>query len=166
MSGTIRAVKPGTLVSLKTHIGGGNVRYRKQDIEYEHIAADGTLQSRWDTTKTVIDPDEQKRASQVVGKARYLITKLCAESRHWLLCPVENTEALDAAVIAARALVDDFNAAALYTRIELDVVRGRVAADDVETARSVFAATERFLGEMQEALQSLERQADPAAVVK
>jgi len=151
----IRTLRPGVLVSLKTRTRG-NVKYDKRDLEFAHLTGDGTQVSRWETEKTVYDAAEQKEASQVVSSASYLIRKLCVASEHGLLCPDSRADQLPAAITAARELADQFNAGATYTRVEVNVICGRVVADDVEATRAIFSETERFLAEMQTGLKELD----------
>ena len=151
----IRAIKPGVLVSLKTRIRG-NVKYQKRDIEYAHTDEYGYQRSAWETHKIVFDPAEQTSASQVCSRARYLVARLCASTDHGLLCPDERVDDLNEAIAEARRLAAEFNATATYTQVEVNVVRGRVIADDMETARAIFSEQERFLQEITEGLQRLD----------
>ena len=112
--------------------------------------------SRWDTTKIVFDPAEAKEAGQVAGRARYLITRLCADTAHGPLCPVDRRDELKEAIAEARELVEDFNMKATFTRVDLNVICGEVVADDVEAARALFSETERFLAQMQDGLKDLD----------
>ncbi|ATW60578.1 hypothetical protein SEA_RYADEL_98 [Mycobacterium phage Ryadel] len=151
----IRSLKPGILVSLKTH-QSGNRAYQKREIERPHIAEGGVERSRWDTTKIVFDPEEAKEASQVANRARYLITRLCADTAHGPLCPMERREELHAAIAEARRMVEEFNAKAAFSRVEVNVICGEIVADDVNTARALFSETERFMAQMQDGLKELD----------
>lgn len=151
----VKKLKPGILVSLKTH-SAGNRSYTKQDLERAHIAENGVERSRWNTTKIVFDPAEAKLAGQITSKARYTITKLCADTAHGPLCPSERRAELYEAIAEARAMCEEFNATAVFSRIEVNVICGEVVADDVEAARSLFAETERLMTDMQAALEALD----------
>lgn len=161
----IRTLKPGILVSLKTH-QAGNRSYKKREIETAHITDSGTEVSRWDTTRIVFDPEEAKEAGQVANRARYLVTRLCAETAHGPLCPVERRDELNAAIVEAREMVADFNARASFTRIDFNVICGEIVADDVNTARALFSETERFMAEMQDGLKELDVKKVRALCVK
>ena len=150
-----RVLRPGILVSLKSK-ARGNTRYHKRDLEYAHLTENGTQVSRWDTTKTVYDPDEQKEASRVVSSASYLIRKLCIESEHGLLCPVERADELNEAIAEAREMVASFNATSRYTTVEVNVICGQVVADDMNTTRAIFSETEQFMEAMQRGLEELD----------
>jgi len=151
----VRVIKPGILVSLKTHQTGNRV-YKKREIEPAHVTDNGAEVSRWDTTKITYDPEEAKEASQITNRARYLITRLCADTAHGPLCPAERREELQAAIAEARELVAEFNARSVFTRISLNVICGEVIADDVNTARALMSETEQFLAQMQEGLKELD----------
>jgi hypothetical protein len=155
MSENIRTLRPGVLVSAKTRVNGG-VDYYKQDIEYAHPVEGGAERSAWNTTKVVFDPEEHKAATQVAGKARYLIAKLCAKSDHGLLCPDKNVGELQAAIAEGRELCREFNATAVHTRVDINVICGRVVADDVEATRALFSETENFLAEIAQGLKELD----------
>jgi len=150
----IRTLRAGILVSLKTS-QRGNVRYYKQDIERPHRTVSGAELSRWDTTKTVFDPEEAKEATQVVGQASYLIRKLCVKSEHGLICPVERRDELNEAIRQARLMAREFNSTAVYTNIGVNVVCGEIVADDVNTARALFTEVEKFMVDMQTGLEEL-----------
>ena len=151
----IRTIRPGVLVSIKTH-QSGNRSYQKEEIEHPHVTDGGVERSRWNTTKIVFDPAEAKEASQVANRARYLVTRLCADTAHGPLCPVARREELKAAIAESRELVEEFNRRAVFTRVEVNVICGEVVADDVEAARALFAETEKFMAQMQEGLQQLD----------
>lgn len=151
----IRTLRPGILVSLKTSVRGG-VKYRKVDLESERDPDSGAQISRWDTTKIVFDPEEQKLASQTTNRARYLVARVCAESRHGLLCPEEKVPDLEAAINEATELCDDFNMTSIHTRVEVNVVCGKIVADDVMATQALFRETEQFMEQMQEGLAQLD----------
>jgi hypothetical protein len=151
----VKKLKPGILVSLKTH-QTGNRSYQKQELERAHRTEGGVERSRWNTTKIVFDPEEAKEATTVSSRARYLITRLCADTAHGPLCPSERRAELYEAIAEARTLVENFNATAVFSRIEVNVICGEVVADDVEAARALFSETEKLMSQMQEALEQLD----------
>lgn len=150
----IRTLRPGILVSLKTSVRGG-VTYRKVDLESERDASGAEI-SRWDTTKIVYDPEEQKQANQTANRARYLVSRVCAESRHGLLCPEDKVDELEAAIAEAQDLCELFNAGAEHTRVEVNVVCGKIVADDMMATQALFRETEQFLEQMQAGLAELD----------
>jgi len=104
-----RTIRPGILVSVKTS-HAGNRSYQKKEIERPHRTDDGVERSRWDTVRIVFDPDEAKEASQVASRARYLITRLCADTAHGPLCPMDRREELYEAIKEARQRVHEWRA--------------------------------------------------------
>lgn len=165
MSSDVKKIRPGILVSLKTH-SSGNRSYQKREIEHAHITEGGVERARWDTTRIVFDPVEAKEAAQVASRARYLITRLCADTAHGPLCPVDRRDELKEAIAEARELVEDFNMKATFTRVDVNVICGEVIADDVDAARALFSETERFLAEMQDGLKELDVKKVRALCVK
>jgi hypothetical protein len=161
----IRTIRPGLLVSVHAR-QSGNRSYQKRDIERAHITEGGTERSSWATTKIVFDPEEAKAASQVANRARYLITRLCADTAHGPLCPLDRRDDLKDAIVESRQLVNEFNAKAVFSRVEINVICGEVVADDVEAARALFSETEKFMAEMQAGLQALDVKKVRAAAAK
>jgi hypothetical protein len=98
---TVTTLRPGLLVSLNTRVQG-NVSYRKAIIEEEHITDEGTQMARWETERTVLDPAEAETAKKVRGKARSLITGVCAASAFGLLCRLDRQGDLEDAIAEAR----------------------------------------------------------------
>lgn len=129
-------IKPGILVSLKTRVVGG-ISYVKSDIAEE---TDGKTEiKQWHTTKTVVDADEVERAQLARSRAATAVRSCCIGTPFGLLCPASRVEELDAAVIRARSLTDSHNDASVHTTVELFVLRGQVASDDVEAMRAIGA---------------------------
>src|SRR5580765_135900 len=79
-------LRPGLLVGLSTSISG-NVRYRTQTLEEEHLTEDGAEAARWETERTITDPAEYEAAKKARSKARNSIVRVCAASAFGLLCP-------------------------------------------------------------------------------
>jgi hypothetical protein len=143
----ISTLRPGLLVVAKSGTAG-NVTYRTTEIEPEHITADGELQAVWETAKTVADAAEHARAVKVRTKALTLIRACCAQSAFGLLCPERDRDQLDRAIAAAHAVVDEFNASATLTRVSVNVIVGRIAADDVEAVRAINSEVRDLLARM------------------
>jgi hypothetical protein len=161
----IRTIRPGLLVSVHAR-QSGNRSYQKRDIERAHLTESGTERSSWATTKIVFDPEEAKLASQVANRARYLITRLCADTAHGPLCPLDRRDDLKEAIKEARKLTAEFNDKAVFSRVEINVICGEVVADDVEAARALFSETEKFMAQMQEGLKELDVKKVRAAAAK
>src|SRR5579859_5622242 len=148
-------LRPGLLVSLKTSVSG-NVAYRRQNIESDHITEDGAKRARWETERTVVDPGEHDEAIKVRGKARSLITGVCSASAFGLLCPETATAELMQAVEEAQALAAEFNRSAKLTRIGVYVIAGKVAADDMQAVQAINSEVRDLLAEMESGLRNLD----------
>lgn len=155
----ISTLRPGLLVSLKTSVTG-NVSYSKRDIESDHFTGDGSRRAVWETERSIADPGEHEEAIKVRGKARTLITKLCAPSSFGLLCPDSRRAELDRAIVEAREIADSFNAFAKLTNVAVHVLVGRISADDVEAVRAINSEVRDLLAEMEVGIQKL----DPKAI--
>lgn len=129
-------IRPGLLVQLRSTVKGG-VRYERFDVTTGEKLADGAEVSEWTTKRTIEDRVEYDAARKAVGKARSLITKECLGSAFGLLCPETAEGALDAAMVTARKVVDEFNETAKLTRIGFYMMKGRVASNDAEAARAI-----------------------------
>jgi len=152
-------LRPGLLVSVKTALRG-NVTYRKHTLDREHTDDDGAARERWETERTVANPDEHKRAKEVRSKAAYAVRSVCAASAFGLLCPESKAEALSAAIAEARRLVEDFNATSELTNLAVYVITGRIAADDVEALRAINSEVRDLMAEMAQGVATL----DPTAI--
>jgi hypothetical protein len=155
MSETIRTLRPGLLVSLKTGING-NIQYRKEDLERAHLTATGEERARWETERIISDPAEYEDAVKVRNKVSNLIRGVCAKSDHGLLCPEDKADVLMATVAEARKLADEFNAGSEITRVQVSVICGRVAQDDVEAVRAISEEVRNLMSTMQTGLAKLD----------
>jgi hypothetical protein len=152
---TVSTLRPGYLVGLKTSVTG-NVKYNKEIIEPEHKVRSGATRARWQTERTITDPEEHVKATQVRMKARMAIVNVCAKSAFGLLCPEENVPRLEAAIAEARKLANDFNRRSNLTRIGVYVISGRIARDDVEAARAINSEVREILANMAEGVKNLD----------
>lgn len=148
-------IRPGRMVVVRTGVVG-NVKYSKTVIEPETDTGDGGQKAKWETERVVKNADEQKEATQIRSKMRTIITNLCAQTSFGLLCPEDKAEALDTAVKEAHALKDEFNGKAMTTTINLYVIAGKVAADDVEAVRAINSEVRGLLETMERGIQSLD----------
>jgi len=148
-------LRPGLLVSLKTSIAG-NVNYRTLTLESDHITETGARQARWETERTVVDPQEHEAAIRARSLARSKIQCVCANSAFGLLCPESKASELEAAVAEARAIVDAFNAQAGLTRLSFNLIAGKIAPDDVEAIRAINSEMSDLMSSMAEGLANLD----------
>lgn len=148
MSDRVQTIKPGLLVSLKTYVRGG-VHYERRDLD-AHTEGEATVVSRWETTRTIQDQAEYERANELRRRAQAIIRRVCVATTFGLLCPEDREALLDGAVAEARDLVRAFNQDARICRVDVGVLRGRIARDDEEAASAIA-------GEARELLEQMER---------
>jgi hypothetical protein len=161
----LTTLRPGLLVSLKTSVVG-NINYERLMLDAEHPTADGGLQARWETTRTIADPAEHAEAQKIRSEAGHIIRKICTQSAFGLLCPEDKVDALEQAIVEARALADKFNDKAALTRIRVYVIAGRVAADDVEAIKAINSEIRDLMAQMEDGLGNLDVKTVRAAAVK
>lgn len=154
----VSTIRPGLLVSLNTRVSG-NANYVRRDIETEHRTADGAKVAKWETERTITDPAEYEEAGKVRSMARTLIARCCATSAFGLLCPQDNADKLAAAITEARELANEFNARASLTRIDVNVIAGRIAQDDVEAIRAINDEVTDLLNRMELGVRNLDVEA-------
>ena len=156
---TISTLRPGLLVSLKSSLTG-NVQYRAETIESDHIdPMTGARRAKWETERVIEDPREHEAAVKARGKARSLITAVCAQSAFGLLCPASDEGKLQQAMRDARVVAEEFNMTASLTRITVNVIVGRIAADDVEAVRAINGEVRELLERMERGVRNLDVEA-------
>ncbi|WP_439398539.1 hypothetical protein ACRQ5Q_14645 [Bradyrhizobium sp. PMVTL-01] len=153
---TIQAstIRPGMLVVLKSSVSG-NVSHSKQVIEAETKTSDGALKARWETERVVANPEEFAEATKLRNAARQKIAGMCIQTAFGLLCPEEKVEQLDARVIEAQAICEEFNKRAQCTTIGIYIVAGRVAADDAQAVRAINSEVRDLMETMEAGLKEL-----------
>lgn len=151
-------LRPGLLVGLSTSLTG-NVKYRTQILEEEHLTESGAEAARWETERTIADPAEHEAAKKVRSAARNDIVRTCAVSAFGLLCPENKVADLEAGLASARRRVDAFNATATLTRISVNVLTGRIASDDVEAVKAINSEVRDLLSQMERGIQKVDVQA-------
>lgn len=144
----LNVLKPGLLVSLKSSVRGG-VSYVRKDLE-AHTEEDSKV-NRWETEKRVENAEEFEAANVARGKARTVISSICASSIFGLLCPNENESKLDEAIKEARAIAAAHNAQASHTQVEVFVIVGKIAQTDEEAARAIGNEVAELLEQMKSA---------------
>ena len=148
-------LRPGLLVSLKTSVTG-NVSYAKETLEREKRTADGSLKARWQTERTITDPEEYEAAQKARSAAGVIVRRVCASSAFGLLCPESQADDLEEAIRAARKIAEDFNATAKLTRLSVYVITGRIAADDVEAVRAINNEVRELIDAMTTGVQNVD----------
>jgi hypothetical protein len=162
MANTMKTLRPGLLVSLKSSTRGG-ISYNRVDLDAsakEIMPGVTAAVEKWETTKTIEDPEEFERATKIRGKCRSLVVGVCASSEFGLLCPASREFDLLRAIDEAKRTAAEFNATAQRTRVEVYVITGRIATDDAEAARAVASEVRGLIEEMQAGIKA----ADPEAI--
>lgn len=150
-------LRPGLLVSLKTSVSG-NVSYVK--VSKGTRREEGREIAEWETVRTIIDKEEHEAAQTVRSEAQALIRGVCAKSAFGLLCPEIEKEKLDTAIAKARARIRGFNEEAKLSRIQLNVIAGRIASDDVEAVKAINSEVSDLMRLMNEGIANC----DPKAI--
>jgi hypothetical protein len=148
-------LRPGLLISLKTSIRG-NVHYDKRDLQREHLTEAGAKFAKWETSRTIVDPAEYETATKVRSRARSIISGICAKSAFGLLCPENAAVNLEQAIAEARHLVAGFNNAAKVTRLDVYIMPGRIASDEVEAVAAINSEVRDLLADMVEGVSNLD----------
>jgi hypothetical protein len=151
-------IRPGFLVSVKSTVSGG-VSYQRTDLEHD-ASTDAKDVSRWETVRVIEDPVEHERAVKARGAALNAIRRLCSKTSFGLLCALDNAAALEAAVAEARAIVNEFNATAAYTRVQIYALKGKIASTDEEAARAIGQEVASLIADMDAGISKL----DPKAI--
>lgn len=148
-------LRPGLLVSLKTSVIG-NVRYAKRTIEAARLVDDKTEKATWETERTIIDVAEHEAAIKARSKIRSAVSSVCAQSAFGLLCPENKASDLEAAIAEARKVADEFNLGASLTRVNVYVITGRIAPDDVEAVKAIKSEVRDLLDTMKDGVAKLD----------
>lgn len=176
-------IKPGILVSLSVRASGG-VTYVRKDIVKPGEESDGTdavlenedapAQStapevaEWQTRRTIEDPAEHKRATKTRSKCRSLIASVCTNTAFGLLCPQGKEKALDEAIAEARLLskLHNENPANARTRVQVYIIKGRIAQTDQEATRAIADEVRMLMDEMKNGLLSTDTERVREAAMK
>ena len=154
-------LRPGLLVSLKTSCRG-NVKYDRVDLEGGRSEGSEmtTEVTKWETTREIADIEEYKRARKAQSKASSIIRSVCSHSAFGLLCPESEADRLAAAIAEANQVTEAFNRSASLTRVNIYVIAGKVASDDVEAVKAINSEVRDLIEKLQEGV----RNADVAVI--
>ena len=157
-------LRPGLLVGMKTSITG-NMKYSSNTLDDRKLNT-GEQLTKWETTRTVYDPAEYERAVKVRSKVRGAITSVCADTAFGLLCPDNKVEELNAAIKEARVLADEFNSTAKFTRINFNLMTGRVASDEETSIRAMNREVRDLMADMERGIKDMQPKAIRDAAYK
>jgi hypothetical protein len=149
-----KTLRPGTLVGLATRLRG-NISYVRTPPKTITLE-DGTTKSEWDTIRTVQDAAEHDAATKVRGRARFLVASVCTKTDFGLLCPNEALPDLEKALVAAKALCDEFNATAKLSTVNIYVMRGVIAQDDKSAIAAINSEVRELVDEMRAGIDALD----------
>lgn len=158
----IANIRPGILVAMRTRIVGG-VEYRREDLPPPEDVREGADARRWETVRVVDDPEEWESARAARGAAQSAVGRVCLRTDFGLLCPESREAELDAAVGASRELAAAHNRRKGGARVEVYVMKGRVASTDQEAARGIAAEVRGLLDEMRAGIGACDAEAVRAA---
>ena len=150
---SVSTLRPGYLVALKTSVRG-NVKYFKSNTEI--VQDGGAIISRWDTERRVSDAEEHAKAVKVRSACRTAIRSVCSESAFGMLCPSNSKSDLDAAYAEAQRLVTEFNKSASLTRVDVYLMVGEIAADDVQAVKAINSEVADLLRRMETGVRTLD----------
>jgi len=150
----ISTLRPGLLVSLSCTVSG-NVTYRKTNQETV-LDADGMSVVTWTTERTITDIAEHNAGTKARADARNAVTAACTHSAFGLLCPEANADKLESAIAKAREIAARFNDTAKLSRLNVYVITGRIAPDDVEAVRAINAQIRQLMATMETGIQNLD----------
>jgi len=149
-------LRPGLMVSVRTSIKG-NVSYHVTDLG-KRATVEGEI-AEHQTERLTRNVEEQERAVKARGAARSMIQTVCAHSDFGLLCPLDKESKLDEAIVAALAIVRDFNDSSEITKITFNVLRGKVEQDDVRAVRAINQEMRDLVDNMADGVQRLDVEA-------
>jgi hypothetical protein len=147
-------LRPGLLVSVNTSVNGG-VKYEKRILE-RYVDADGNQKVRWETVRTIMKPQEYETAQTVRSRARSLIARPCSKSSFGYLCPEDRAEEVAKALADARQSCAEFNSTAVYSRVNIYVMTGRIVPDDVEAVKAINGEIRDLLETMKTGVEVLD----------
>jgi hypothetical protein len=132
----------------------GGFSYERTLIEPEHIV-NGEARERWETLRIIEDPEEHKLAKSARRRVRTVIASVCSESRFGLLAPEDRKDDLDAKLVEAQQVADEYNKDAKLTTLSVDVILGRVEQDDVRAVKAIKSELRGLIDDMQGGLKTL-----------
>jgi len=155
----MQTLRPGYWVILNTTIASKNVKYNRVELEAEHITDEGTQRAKWEQTRVVLDPAEQKAGIQARGLARSAIIKPCSWNEFGYMVSEENLPKLREAEIEAKRIAEEFNRTAALTRVNVYVIAAKVASNDVEAMEKINGELREYFDDIQSAVKALDYEA-------
>ena len=143
-------IKPGFLISIKTTCNGG-VQYQRMDIDTKGDG-NGREITEWQTTRVIEDKDEHQRSVLVRAKCSNMLRLACISTPFGYICPESKMDSFMEIYEDAQRRALEFNASASYTRITVNMMRGRIATDDDAAIKSMMSEMETLAQTMTSAI--------------
>lgn len=147
-------LKPGFLVALKTAIRGG-VEYRRKTLEQTTVGKAGR-RKRWETVRVVRDAEEYRRAVEARSQATQAIRRVASMTSFGMIVPLDREADLEQAEREAQARAGAFNSNAQYSRVEVFMLKGRIAETDEQATRAIASEVSGLLRQMEAGIASLD----------
>lgn len=164
--------KPGYLVSCRSTLRGNVDYYRsegdgfgnpgQEKVQQPVRKLDGDVKmiitevSHWRTKRVIHDVVEYERAVSVRNAAVARVRRECTLTGFGLLCAFGRERELDIAIDEAQAMVTEFNSTSEFTRLQLNVLKGRIADNDEEAIRGIGAELQDLLEDMTKGIETLD----------
>lgn len=145
-------LRPAILVSLATSVKGGSTSERL-DLD-AHLEGASKVE-KWQTTKTVFDPEEHRRAGETRKSIRRLFEGVARWTPFGLVVELEREAELREAVAQAEALAAEFNAGATHSRVKFSWLPARI--DQGGNAADAVIAIRQEIGGLMEDLERASR---------
>jgi hypothetical protein len=129
------------------------VHYAIKQLETDTPGETGTT-TRWETTKTVDDPEERKRGINLVERLNTHIRKTTegVKCSFGIVAPMKAEEVLDEVNSYVKREVNEFNATARFTHIEFRPMVVKLASDDERAMKAMSEQITGTLDELQSAM--------------
>lgn len=145
----MQTIKPGILVSLKTHVQGG-VSYVRDKVQTN--VSGRTEEKNWHTSKTIADVQEFEAAVQARAKISSLVRGGCIKTAFGLLCPNDWEEGLSDRIERAKLIANEYNETATITNVSFHVLKGRIAENDREATEAIMSDVKDLADQMREGI--------------
>lgn len=138
---------PGLIVPLSIPVRGGRTNER-EDLDSGQ-EEDGATFREYKTRTTIHNPEEMERATQIAGRARNLIRRVCcATPVGHLICPQGSESALFEAMKEARAIIAAFNATAETCEVIFSCIPCRIVDNREEAVQGIEREISRLLEDL------------------
>jgi hypothetical protein len=148
-----QTLRPGLLVVFKSSLTG-NISYLKREIKAEEVKDDRSAEATWETTRVIANRDEHERGRKAQAEARSVVAKVCTLTAFGLLCPEADAEKLEKALKEAREIGRVFNESAQVARLQINMLCGKIAADDVEAVKAINSEVRDLMKTMEEGVRN------------